>query len=261
MPYAHVNGVEIYYEERGEGEPLLLLHGGLGTARLHFGEEVDFFAQFYRVIAPDLRGYGRSGQRQEFAPDYYETDAADVAQLIQAVAARPAFVAGWSDGAIVAMVLTARFPHLVRALVLESGQYRLDRENVEAIEHWGQPERLPPRWQEALRQAHGDPYWRRLVAVYVAGQRRILEERSGAIMTEPLSAVGCPTLILHGDRDDIIAVGHAHILHQGIPGSQLAVLEGCGHQLHRERPEEFRRLVLDFLRQHSRQGEEACSQA
>src|SRR5215218_5937101 len=105
MPDIDLPDTTIHYEDEGSGPPLLLLHGGLGTALLHYRREIPFFAERYRVIAPDFRGYGRSSPPRTFPPDFYERDAGDLAALVDALALGPVHVLGWSDGAIVALLL------------------------------------------------------------------------------------------------------------------------------------------------------------
>src|SRR5215211_3985816 len=125
MPEIMLPDATLHYEEAGSGDPLLLLHGGLGTALLHYRREIPFFAERYRVIAPDMRGYGGSSPPREYPIDFYQQDAADMAALLDSLDARPAHVLSWSDGSIVALVLAVMRPDLVRSLALWGGEAML----------------------------------------------------------------------------------------------------------------------------------------
>src|SRR5205823_996108 len=122
MPEITARGITFHYEEAGAGEPLVLLHGGLGTGALHWWRELSFFARCLRVIAPDMRGYGRSTPPRNFPPDFYRRDAEDMAALIRATGAAPAHVLGWSDGGVVALILAAEHPEVVRSLITVAGE-------------------------------------------------------------------------------------------------------------------------------------------
>src|SRR5919106_6336085 len=102
MPYVHVRGVNLYYEDRGQGPPLLLVPGALGTAWSDFGPQLDALPNSgLRVVAPDPRGYGKSRPpAREFPLDLYEQDVQDCAALMETIGCDSYTVGGWSDGAI-----------------------------------------------------------------------------------------------------------------------------------------------------------------
>jgi pimeloyl-ACP methyl ester carboxylesterase len=109
-----IDGAELYYQERGAGPPLLLIHGTQPDADC-WGAACDLLAENQRVIVYDRRGFSRSSP----APDSdYRRDAADAAALLRGLAAAPATVLGWSWGGLVALALAARHPDLVAGLVL-----------------------------------------------------------------------------------------------------------------------------------------------
>ncbi len=103
------DGALLAYHDLGSGPPLLLIHGFTGTARSHMGVLIDNLKHGYRVIAPDLRGYGASRPpNRTFPPDFYQRDAADMAELLDILQPGPVVVLGFSDGAESALVLAAR---------------------------------------------------------------------------------------------------------------------------------------------------------
>ena len=112
MPYAQVRGVNLYYEDRGQGQPLLLIPGALGTGLTDFSPQLEQLPlQGIRVIVPDARGYGKSRPPvRQFPLDFYEQDAQDCAALMDVIGCQSYAVSGWSDGAIIAMLVTLRRP-------------------------------------------------------------------------------------------------------------------------------------------------------
>lgn len=249
MPDLTLADTVLYYETEGAGTPLLLLHGGLGTALLHFHREIPFFAERYRVIAPDLRGYGRSSPPRTYPPDFYHRDAADMAALLETAADEPAHVLGWSDGAIVALILAVTRPELVRSLVIVGGQASNLEQERAAWDHLVDINTWPPRALERFKEAQGPENWPGILQRLHAGYNAILDA-GGEIIAERLGEIRCPVLIIHGERDDIVPVVHARTMHAAVPQSELHIWPEVGHLPHREREAEFRALVLNFLAGH-----------
>lgn len=250
MPDLIINGVRLYYEVAGEGDPVVVLHGGMGTARLDFGPQIDLLAREFRVYAVDQRGYGRSEHIDRFPDDYLRQQADDTIAWLDALGVKSALVLGFSDGGIVGLYLAIERPDLVRGLVAVSASCELDAQNMAVLEGWLPIENWPERWgrwARELAEAHGEPYWRHLLAEFVAANRRIFE-RGGNYHCDRLHLVRCPVLVVHGGRDRLINPKHAETLHRLIPSSELVIFPDCGHNLHRERPEEFNRLMLGFFR-------------
>jgi pimeloyl-ACP methyl ester carboxylesterase len=108
--YIEANGLRVYYEVCGEGEPLLLIHGGTATSQ-SWTSHLPAFTEHFRVFAPDSRGHGRT-----------DNPADDVAALIKALGLQRPLVLGYSDGGQIALELGMRYPGLARALVLGGTQ-------------------------------------------------------------------------------------------------------------------------------------------
>lgn len=120
MPLAQVNGIRLYYEERGEGAPIACIHGG-GSSAVMWGEAVEELAPLGRVIAYDRRGCARSERPEPYERTSVAEQADDAAALLDALAATPAVVIGRSYGGAVAVDLALRYRDRVRALVLLEG--------------------------------------------------------------------------------------------------------------------------------------------
>lgn len=246
MPEVSVNGTCLHYVEAGAGEMMLLVHGSLGTAQLHWWREIPFFAQYFHVIAPDLRGYGRSSPPREFPPDFYHRDAEDIAALLRVLTSGPVHVLGWSDGAIVALVLAVKHPDLVRTLITVSGEACLHPD-----ERAGWPALIDTaRWTQGARrrfiEAQGPENWPGILQKMLDGYESIFTVYGGEIISRRLHEITCPTLILHGENDPVVPVAQAHALHAAIAGSELYIYPAGGHQPYREHEDDFRTRVLDF---------------
>lgn len=246
MPVLMINGAAIHYEDAGAGDPVVLLHGGCGTALAHWRRQIPVFAERFRVVAPDFRGCGRSSHREHYEIDFYQRDAADIAELIRQLGLAPAHVIGFSDGGIVGLLLAAEYPDLVRSLVALGAQSFIDQQTVEGARSWLPVEQLPEKVQAALARYHGEPYWRQLLVNYVDVMDRILAA-GGEVVRGRLGSIRCPTLIMQGEQDPYVALDHARILQAEIPGARLRLFPGCGHEVHREAEAEFNQVVLEFI--------------
>lgn len=257
MPVYQTKHTHIYYDlfpanftiqPASPPERLLLVHGFAGTPTSDFAQQLPAFRQEYAVLAPHLRGYGRSTPRQSYAPQYYREDVADLIALLDALEIERVRVVGFSDGAIVSLLLAALHPTRVAALAVLGAQPTINEQNVTAIRHWLLESPLSTEWQSQLAKLHGEPYWRTLPAMYVAAQEMLLARGGILISDEELAAITSPTLLMHGTRDRIVPVEYAHILHEKIHGSRLHLFE-AGHPAHLRYPEAYTKLVLEFLHQ------------
>jgi pimeloyl-ACP methyl ester carboxylesterase len=253
MPEMAVNGTVLHYEEDGSGEPLLLLHGGGGTARLHYRNEIPELARRFHVIAPDMRGYGTSSPPRLYPPDFYAQDGADMAALLRALGAFPAHVCGWSDGSIAGLILAVEHPELVRTLCVWGSEGRIlpeERECWKNVVNW---QEWPERTRERFIAAQGPQNWPGILERMLEGYSRVLDA-GGEIVSQRLHQIQCPTLILHGDQDDVVPVAHAYELERLIPHCEMHIFPGAGHTLHRERHDELMRMVGDFIERHRQAG-------
>jgi valacyclovir hydrolase len=248
MPYAHVRGVNLYYEDRGQGPPLLLIPGALGTGITDFSPQLEALPQAgVRVIVPDARGYGRSRPPQrQFPLDFYEQDAQDCAVLMETLGFRSYAVGGWSDGAIISLLLTLLQPQRVSKLVIWGGNAYLATEDIEAYEATRSLSSWSRRMVDTMEAVYGDELqdlWARwcdaMLAIYCSG---------GELCRERLRLIQCPTFILHGGKDPLVPTFHADVLKQGIANARLHIFPDGKHNIHTAYAEEFNRLLLEFLR-------------
>jgi len=266
---AHVNNTELYYEVDGSGHALTLIHGMLLDQR-SWDDQFAVFAQQYKVLRYDMQGWGDSAQEKAeplFSPRQ------DLVSLLAYLKVDTTYLLGLSGGGAVALDFTLEHPDKVDALILVSsglngypqriteairagiGQYygALQQKDiaraVEAtIRFWSDgPRRTPEQMSAQIRaritemsaqhiQRHGD---------FFGHYQHMLQLEPPAF--NRLGEVKVPTLIVVGNEDAPEVLEIADTLEQGITGAKKVVISGAAHHLNMEKPEEFNRVVLDFL--------------
>lgn len=256
---AEVKGASVYYELAGAGAPLVLLHAGICDGRMWEGQ-FDALAAVRRVLRYDRRGFGRTTQGAEA---FSHVD--DLADLLGHLSIGRVTLVGCSQGAKIALDFALTRAEQVAALVLVapsvSGyayaaapppQY----DEIDRAEAAGDVERVNELelqiWVDGPRRAPGevDGDVRELVREMnlVALTSSVGEQLPpGVSAAGRLGEVRVPTLIVVGDLDTPQTLEAAGALAKGVRGARLEVLEGTAHLPNMERPEEFNRLVLDFL--------------
>lgn len=233
---------EIHALEVGDAdESVFLLHGLSGSSRW-WQRAVPGLAQRYRVVVPDLIGFGRS-RRVGRLPSI-ATIAAVVADWMPGAGLETAHVVGHSMGGQVAIHLAARFPERVGRLVLADaagiprpttpGKLIRFAAEIAPLWRWGDPTFLPVILADAL----------------AAGPRTLLQAIGHILQDDVrplLPRIRAATLIVWGARDNWVPIEHAELLKEGIPDARVAVVPAAGHNPMVDRPAEFNRLVLDFL--------------
>jgi valacyclovir hydrolase len=251
MPRTDIPGLSMHFARAGEGTPLLLIPGALGTGACDFPGQISWFAgRGFEVIAPDPRGYGRSRPpERDYPSDFYIRDAADMFALMSALGHERFSIIGWSDGANVATIMAATRPEHVARLVVFGGQSFLTAEEITAFNHIRKISAWSPRAAEAMRAVYGeelDALWDR----YVSGQEA-LYNAGGDLYRALLAKVTCPTLVLHGAKDPLTPGLHAEAIHRGIAGSRLHIFPEGKHNIHQRYADEFNARVLSFLTERS----------
>jgi 3-oxoadipate enol-lactonase len=246
----------LYFTERGSGQPLLLIHGLMASGEM-FEPVLDRFASHHRVIVPDLRGHGRS---RELPPPYTVRQlAADLSALLEGLGVESADVLGYSQGGAVAQQLALDDPGRCRRLVLGC-TYAY---NMATRREWLEGHLAPwlvavlgPRGMTQLGMRLGakelDPAaaaW--LARVFASQDRKLMvaawKEAMAFDSRSRLAEIACPTLIVAGSDDPAVPLHHARMLHDGIRGSQLVVIEGGRHTLIWTHDDQFVRIVEEFL--------------
>ncbi len=228
------DGVKLYYEVYGRGEPLLLIHGN-GASIGAMAAQIDYFRKRYKVIAMDSRDHGRSADSEE--PLTYEKMTDDLAALLDHLGVGPVDVLGWSDGGIEALLLGMRHPGKVKKLAAMAP-------NLNPSEEAFYPEvtKLIKGLMDAVpAESRETPEGKRELKV------------TGMMLVEPniafsaLKAITAPTLILIGDHD-VIRTEHAVKIFEHLPNGALAILPNATHMVPYDDPALFNGTVEHFFR-------------
>jgi pimeloyl-ACP methyl ester carboxylesterase len=239
--YVNAGGIRTYYETYGDGEPIVLLHGGLATAE-SWAMQIPALAERHRVYVPERRGHGRTPDVA--GPMTYEMMAADTAAFLDAAGTGTAHLVGWSDGAVVGMLVALRRPELVRKLVVIGQYFNFDGQVPQfraMIDYWGY--NLPEELHELYDRV--SPDGPEHFPVVLEKMMRMWREEPEISLPE-LAGVGAHALVMQGD-DDIVKVEHSTALAATLPDAQLAVIPGSSHMAPLEKPDLVNRLILDFL--------------
>lgn len=258
--YVQANGINIYYEEYGSGEPLILIHGGSVTCKM-WQPYIGPLAQHFRVITPDSRGHGRTNNSSNELS--YRGMATDVAAFIDALGLSQPLVAGYSDGGQIALELGMRYPTLARALVVGGAWYEFSDIYFTWLRALGfeepgvvnleQTERAFPGLYKVWQSEHDPAYLPTML------------KQISAMFWTPLNytsaefgQVSAPTLVVQGDRDDAIPIEQAVAMYRWIPQGELAIISNMSHGAALgSRSTALLSVMLDFLLRHS--GDEALS--
>jgi pimeloyl-ACP methyl ester carboxylesterase len=235
--YAQLGGVRTWYDEHGAGDPVVLLHPGMASARA-FGPNLEALADRFRVLTPERRGHGRTPDVD--GPISYDLMAQDTIAFLERVVGGPARLVGCSDGAIVALLVALARPDLVERLVLAAGVFHRDGWLPGVVD----PD-APPH--EAIVEGYAElsPDGREHFPVFAAKMARMHADEP-ALTPAELENVRCRTLVMVAD-DDEVALEHAVELYRALPDGELAVVPGTSHGLLVEKPELCNTLIVDFL--------------
>jgi 3-oxoadipate enol-lactonase len=244
------NGLEVFYEFHGRGEPILLLHGFGGTGRSDWRYQIPVLCQRFRLIVPDLRGHGRTDHPEKITgPEFFEMATADMVELVSSLDLGPVHVCGFSMGASIATSIYLWDPSLVSSLVLVSGASRVNRDIAPGLfELWEgmrEPASIEAGWAKVLAHLHGEDKWRVLLRNYSAAVLARVENDED-LLKGRVGEIACPALVVQGTEDSVSPRLLSEELHAGIPGSELVPLQS-DHWVPGLRPDEFNAAVLDFL--------------
>lgn len=223
--------ITLYYREKGNKEPFILLHGN-GEDGAYFKNQIDYFSDRYRVIALDTRGHGKSPRGA--APFTIEQFSRDLYDFMEILEISNAVILGFSDGANIAMKFAIKYPGKVKALILNGGNL-----NPEGVKRTTQ---LPIEigYKIARRFASKSP------------EAKKNAEMLGLMVNEPniepgeLAKITAPTLVICG-TNDMIRESHTKEIAENIPGAKLSIIKG-NHFIANKNYIAFNKEVEGFLK-------------
>jgi pimeloyl-ACP methyl ester carboxylesterase len=234
MPYAAVNGLSMYYEDHGEGPPLLLLHGGTGSIPTKW---IPFFSSQFRVIAMEQMGHGRTADVTD-RPFHFHDMAEDTVELMRQLGIESAVIVGYSDGGIIGIDIAIHHPERVTKLAVTGANSRADGYTAENLE-WARtfkPADLPVSEAYARLSPDGADHW----PIVLERLQRMWPVEPN-FTREEMQSIKAPALIIIIGDGDIVTPEHAVEMFRTIPGAQLCVVPHAGHGV---MPKE---TILEFL--------------
>ncbi len=267
MPVRNVNNVTYHYTDQGSGQPVILLHGFMGST-LNWNTIIPILERHNRVIAIDILGHGHSASPADFQRYSIEETASDMAVLLEILNAKPINLVGYSMGARIALYFALAYPHFMNKLVLESGspglETQIERSSRAAsddqlarflleagiaafVERW---ERLPlfasqarlpadVQAQQKAQRLQNDP-------VGLANSLRGMGTGSQPSLWEKLNKLTISTLLIAGDLDPKYCAIAARLA-QMLPRATLQIVPDAGHNVHLEKQKVYLQLVQNFL--------------
>lgn len=229
--YALVNGVNIYYEEYGTGEPLLLLHGNSQSIEA-FKMQIPEFSKHYRVIAVDTRGHGKSGD--DGKKYSYDLFAEDMAALLKHLKISKTNIVGWSDGGNTGLTLAMKHRDKVAKLAVMGANIFIDSS---VVEDW-----VFKELNQQLKDLQHD------TTQLSKNRIRLIN----LLLTEPklsfsdLKKITCPVLVIAGEKD-VIKEGHTRGIAKNITKGKLVIAPNETHDFPYKNPHSFNQLILHFL--------------
>jgi pimeloyl-ACP methyl ester carboxylesterase len=236
---APVNDIQMYYAVYGEGEPVLLIHGGLGNADA-WGFQVPELAKSHKVIVADSRGHGRSTRSEK--PFGYQLMADDYLALLDHLGIDQVALVGWSDGGIIGLDIAIRHPERLSRLFAFAANYTPEGVKASVADD--------PTFNAYIERA-GKEYAR--VSPTPDQYDAFVEQISKMWATEPnytkeqLQAITVPTVIFDGEHDEAIEPAHTAEMAELIPGAKLVIMKDASHFAMWQKPDELNAILLEFL--------------
>lgn len=249
--YAKVNGLTMYHEVHGSGQPLVLIHGGGSTIETSFGRLMPLLARTHRVIAVELQAHGRTSDRS--APESFAQDADDVAELLRQLKVPKADILGFSNGGSTALQVAIRHPAQVNRIIAISAIYRRDGMQPWFWEFMAKASfaDMPQLYKDAFLRINPDRA--ALVNMHDKDLARMLTFTDWD--PADIQSIRAPTLVVVSDRD-VVRPEHAMELVHLLPDGRLAVFLGGHGEFFGEAmspnpesrmPELFAAMVVEFL--------------
>jgi pimeloyl-ACP methyl ester carboxylesterase len=233
--YYPVRGIKMYTEVYGSGKPLLLIHGNADSLSA-FALNIPYFSKKYKVIAVDSRAHGKTIDDQDSLS--FEMMADDFAALLDTMHIDSAYVIGWSDGGINALLLAMRHPEKVIKLVSTGANLTPDSTGL-----------IPVYWRDEQKKFESEKNKPRTTAKQKNDWKIfLLDWLQPNVPFSDLNKIKCPSLIVCGDND-LIPIEHTAAIYRHIPHAYLWVLPHSGHATLKEHRDEFNRTADSFFKE------------
>lgn len=249
MPFADIaTGATLFYEHlnpNADGDPVIVLHGLLGTGRKDLGHVLDWLAeQGYEVIAPTLRGYGESTPKPRTFPfQFYKRDARDVLAFLDSINVTKCHILGYSDGGEVAFISAGTDPQRFLS-VASIGSIGYMGPDIRAVvmgyrpgSQWIEPEEI---------EMHGITNADQFAASWVRSMVQLIDS-GGDVAVSLAKHMTMPILVMLGEKDTLNPRKYADVFLQDAPNGQVVMFD-AGHPVHDQQTDLFRAVFLKHLK-------------
>ena len=244
--FINVDNVKLHYVKAGYGPKIVvMLPGGLGTGISHFKKQLENFDhETFTMVAWDPPGFGQSRPHKRVWKDFFWIEADLIAKMMQQLKYPKYSVMGWSAGATTAMILASNY----------------GKKHVEKLVFWGGMAKVWPYEREQATRYRNVDIWNEKIVEEMTKMYGEKEFREHAYQVFNMAAEGddfcsrdldkiiCPTLILHGDKDEFISDTQIKYIEKNIKNSMVYRFPEGRHTIHRQYPEEFNSVVEKFLK-------------
>jgi pimeloyl-ACP methyl ester carboxylesterase len=260
MPFEKMNHLQLYYEVHGEGEPIVFMHHGFGCTKIWNKIVPRFAAEGYRVVMYDRRGYGRSDGGDDFfefyESDRYRPESVEELRLVkERLGIESCHLVGQCEGGVVGIDYAVKYPQEVKTLTVASTQCysEVPMTDLNVMRLVNTFAELEPMLQTKMVDWHGQAAEIKYNQFAKYGGAYGIDHFD---LRPILPMVACPTLVLYPDRSSIFDVEQSIDFYRHLPKGELAVFPKCGHNTYEQRPEEYIRTILDFMKR-IREGRDA----
>jgi pimeloyl-ACP methyl ester carboxylesterase len=237
--YAPVNGIQMYYAVFGAGDPILLIHGGLGHADI-WASQVATMSKTHKVIVADSRGHGRSTRTEQ--PYGYDLMASDYLALLDYLKIDKTALVGWSDGGIIGIDIALHHPERLTRLFAQAANVTTDGVDPGVMTNKTFAAYIDRSGRDYKKMSKTPDQYDAFVS-----QISHMWESEPAWTKEQLGKITTPTAIVAGDHDEAIKREHTEYMASVIPGAKLIILPNASHFAMLQAPDEYSHAALDFI--------------
>ena len=237
--YAPVNGIQMYYAVFGAGDPVLLIHGGLGHVDI-WTSQVATLSKTHKVIVADSRGHGRSTRTEQ--PYGYDLMASDYLALLDYLKIDKTALVGWSDGGIIGIDIALHHPERLTRLFAQAANVTTDGVDPGMMTNKTFAAYIDRSGRDYKKMSKTPDQYDAFVA-----QIGHMWESEPAWTKEQLGKITTPTAIVAGDHDEAIKREHTEYMASAIPGAKLIILPNASHFAMLQAPDEYSQAALDFI--------------
>lgn len=246
MPYIDTaTGARLEYLEAGEGEPLIAVHGMLGTAKKHLGRVIEWLSEDFHVYGPSMRGYGQSRPRpRDFPHDFYTRDARDVLAFMDALEIEKAHIIGFSDGGEIALLCGGLQPERFSSVTAWGAVGYFGPILRDVVTAPGYLQRLMPTPTEM--SLHGIFDAEAFAQQWIDAVLHMVRN-GGDVSLSTAHKISAPLLLMLGRDDTLNPAIYAEKYIEKAGHGRLELFD-CGHPIHDQQPEAFKQVLSDFLK-------------